>query len=74
MKLTAFTASCPFEIGDLVRIVGHNTRDSVITDIVCCQYLKSGTIKFLYELDNSKKYVRLLESGIPIGEHEEHTG
>ena len=61
MKLTAFNASCPFEIGDKIKIVTDETHILVITDIMCCHYIKSGTIEFRYELDNNNKYVLLHE-------------
>ena len=48
MKLTAFNASCPFEIGDKINVGG---RVSTITDIMCCHYVASGRIEFRYKLD-----------------------
>lgn len=60
MKLSKFTAVCPYEIGDTVydRRTG---RYRTITDIACVQYLKSGNVEFLYELDNFPNFVRISE-------------
>ena len=67
MKLAAFNAVCPFEIGDKIGMrknacaVSGRTLDVIvertITDIVCMHSVKAGTVKFLYELDNSGKLV-----------------
>ena len=67
MKLAAFNAVCPFEIGDKIGMrknacaVGGRTLDVIvertITDIVCQHSVKTGEILFLYELDNSGKLV-----------------
>jgi hypothetical protein len=67
MKLAAFNAVCPFEIGDKIGMrknacaVSGRTLDVIvertITDIVCMHSAKAGTVKFLYELDNSGKLV-----------------
>ena len=63
MKVSAFNATCPFELGDRVDI---DSSIHTITDIVCCHYIKAGKIVFAYELDNSGKYIRIFrktESG-----------
>lgn len=58
MKLAAFSARCPFEIGD--RILNGNTgRTHIITDICCIHFLKSGSVEFQYELDNSGRYIAI---------------
>ena len=70
MKLAAFNATCPFEIGDKIteRREIHPTGlafngpvftevTHTITDIVCQHSVKTGEILFLYELDNSGKLV-----------------
>lgn len=74
MKLAAFNATCPFEIGDKITerrtITPHmaeifkTTADFVeevhtITDIVCQHSVKTGKVIFLYELDNSGKLVAI---------------
>ena len=56
MQAVTFVASCPFEIGDKIRA---GKRAHIITDIVCMHHVKSGEIKFLYELDDSRKLVFL---------------
>lgn len=71
MKLAAFNATCPFEIGDKIksrRRVKPGEAETfrldpaavveevhTITDIVCVHSVKNGTVTFLYELDNSGK-------------------
>ena len=67
MKLAAFNAVCPFEIGDKIGMrknacaVGGRTLDVIvertITDIVC---MHSVTVKFLYELDNDGRLVEIV--------------
>ena len=70
MKLAAFNATCPFEIGDKIteRREIHPTGlafngpvftevTHTITDIVCQHSVNTGEILFLYELDNSGKLV-----------------
>lgn len=75
MKLAAFNATCPFEIGDKIksrRRVKPGEAEAfrldpaavveevhTITDIVCMNYVRSGKTEFLYELDDSGKLVRL---------------
>lgn len=58
MQLATFNAFCPFEVGDNV-INQHTRRIHTITDIACIHYVKAGTVMFLYELDNSGRYVRI---------------
>lgn len=70
MKLAAFNAVCPFEIGDKIGLrknacaVGGRTLDVIvertITDIVCMHSVKDGTVKFLYELDNDGRLVEIV--------------
>lgn len=70
MKLAAFNAVCPFEIGDKIGMrknacaVGGRTFDVIvertITDIVCMHSVKVGTVKFLYELDNDGRLVEIV--------------
>ena len=75
MKLAAFNATCPFEIGDKIKtrkLVREDTAERAhlspakvieevhtITDIVCEHSVKHGTVTFLYELDNSGKLVHI---------------
>jgi hypothetical protein len=75
MKLTAFNATCPFEIGDKIKIrreirgelakrfplIPATVVEEVhtITDIVCIHSVKNGAVTFLYELDNSGKLVHI---------------
>lgn len=70
MKVAAFNAVCPYEIGDRVVILeaaGKNEngvmyvqRDGVITDIACTHYIKSGEVIFAYELNGSGKYEKIM--------------
>ena len=60
MKMRAFNATCPFEIGDKIRDVATGAQ-STITDIVCVHYIKNGQINFLFELDNSGHFVILVK-------------
>lgn len=60
MKTTAFSATCPFEIGDKIRVAVTGVQRT-ITDIACVHYVKSGKIDFLYELDNSGNFVALVK-------------
>lgn len=66
MQVAAFSAKCPYEIGDKilvmkeVKIGGRETftkEHATITDIVCSHYLKSGKVTFMYELDGSGTYI-----------------
>ena len=78
MKLAAFNATCPFEIGDKIteRREIHPTGlafngpvftevTRTITDIVCVHSVKNGTVTFLYELDNSGKLVHIAATPRP---------
>ena len=67
MQQAAFIAHCPYELGDVVEIAiiegmaatGYPRREltarMIITDIIAEHSLKSGTVRFLYELDNKKR-------------------
>ena len=79
MKLAAFNAVCPVEIGDkvvILEVAGKNEngvmytqREGVITDIACTHYIKSGKVVFTYELNGSGKYERILtlqEAGLTV--------
>ncbi len=69
MKVAAFSAKCPYEIGDRVNVIkaaGSNENGQLfsvgvatITDIACTHYLKSGEVSFAYELDGSGAYIPL---------------
>lgn len=75
MKLAAFNATCPFEIGDKIKIrreirgelakrfhlIPATVVEEVhtITDIVCVHSVKNGTVTFMYELDGREPLVRL---------------
>ena len=70
MKAVAFSAKCPYEIGDRVNVVqaaGENENGQMfsagvatITDIACIHYLKNGKVTFKYELNGSGKYAALV--------------
>lgn len=70
MQVSAFSAKCPYEIGDrvnVVKVAGSNENGqlfyvgaAVITDIACTHYLKSGEVRFAYELDGSGQYAPLV--------------
>ena len=55
MKMAEFTATCPFEIGDKVRI--GLTTIKTITDIAAIHYVKRNKVEFLYELDGNNQFV-----------------
>lgn len=75
MKITAFNATCPFEIGDEIkrrRRVSPGEAECfhlnpaavveevhTITDIVCMHSAKTGKIEFFYELDGRGPLVRI---------------
>ena len=81
MKLAAFNATCPFEIGDKIKtrkLVREDMaarahlspatvieEEHTITDIVCQHSVKTGEILFLYELDNSGKLVHIAATPRP---------
>lgn len=60
MKMTTFNATCPFEIGDKIRDAVTGAQRT-ITDIACVHYIKAGRIDFLFELDNSGRFVILIK-------------
>lgn len=70
MQVVAFSAKCTYEIGDRVNVIkaeGNNKNGQLfsvgvatITDIACTHYLKSGEVRFTYELDGSGKYAPIL--------------
>ena len=70
MQMAAFSAKCPYEIGDrvvVIEVAGTNEngvmytqREGVITDIACTHYIKTGKIIFTYELNGSGKYERIM--------------
>ena len=65
MKLAAFNAVCPYEIGDRVKVIKAvngqmcSVGVSVITDIACTHYIKAGKVVFTYELDGCGRYAQL---------------
>lgn len=59
MKFAAFNARCPFELGDKIR--DEAGREHTITDIVALHSMKTMTVRFVYELDNSGKLVNLVD-------------
>ena len=73
MKMAAFNAVCPYEIGDKIKVAipaqAEKAADgqlfsvgvATITDIACTHYIKSGKIIFTYELNNSGQYAPLLD-------------
>jgi hypothetical protein len=81
MKLAAFNATCPFEIGNKIKSRRRATPGEAeafrlgpaavveevhtITDIVCEHSVKHGTVTFLYELDNSGKLVHIAAAPRP---------
>lgn len=65
MQYAAFSARCPFEIGDKVQD-GRTGAVHTITDIACIHYLKAGRVEFRYELNNSGQYI---EIAVPKVEH-----
>lgn len=71
MKLAAFNAVCPYEIGDRVRVIKAvngqmcSVGVSTITDIACTHYIRAGKIDFTYELDGCGHYAPLQEVGKP---------
>lgn len=69
MKLAAFNAVCPYEIGDKI-VTGREIHPPelafkfpaavrTITDIVCQYSAQTGEAVFLYELDGRGPLVRL---------------
>ena len=79
MQVAAFSAKCPYEIGDKIQVIttaGKNkngalymTTYATITDITCTHYLRSGRVLFTYELDGSGEYIPLItakEAGLTV--------
>ena len=79
MQVAAFSAKCPFEIGDKVVIleaagenkerIRYTERSGVITDIACTHYLRANRVLFTYELDRSGEYIPLItaaEAGLTV--------
>ena len=78
MKLAAFNATCPFEIGDKIKIrreirgelakrfhlIPATVVEEVhtITDIVCQYSAQTGEAVFLYELDGRGPLVKIQEA------------
>ena len=62
MKYAYFEASCPLEIGD--KVIDAGGIEKIITDIMCCHFIKSGDVTFHYELDNNGIYC-----GIDVKQH-----
>lgn len=58
MKLAAFNARCPYELGDSFK--GNDGKAHTITDIVALHSLKTMSVRFLYELDGNGKLVDLI--------------
>lgn len=73
MKMAAFNAVCPYEIGDKIKVaIPAQTEKkadgqlfsvgvATITDIACTHYIKSGKIVFTYELNNNGQYAPLMD-------------
>jgi len=61
MKISAFNTTCPFEIGDRVRVsVQVAIHQGVLPQKAeCVHYTRNGTIEFLYEFDNSTRYEKI---------------
>jgi hypothetical protein len=62
MKCVAFSASCPFEIGD--QVIDMNGKTHTITDIASVHYIKKEKVEFIYELDNSGEYRGIMMDGV----------
>lgn len=54
MQVAAFSAKCPYEIGDKIQVIKevnaggrkqYMTEPATITDIACTHYLKAGKVK-----------------------------
>ena len=67
MQMAEFNAVCQHEIGDKINVVKAINGQmsyvgvSTITDIACTHYVKSGEVKFTYELDNCGQYAPLVD-------------
>jgi hypothetical protein len=62
MQFSAFSAFCPYEIGDKIKDLNDNLH--TITDIASVHYLKKQNVEFRYELDNNARYVSLKVVGV----------
>lgn len=71
MQMAAFSAKCPYEIGDKIQVIKevhtggrkqYMTEYATITDIACTHYLKSGEVLFTYEPDGSGTYIPLVKA------------
>jgi len=69
MQVVAFSAKCPYEIGDKIQVIKevnaggkkqYMTEPATITDIACTHYLKAGKVLFTYEIDGSGTYIPLV--------------
>ena len=69
MQVSAFSAKCPYEIGDKIQVIKevnaggrkqYMTEPATITDIACTHYLKAGKVLFTYELEGSGTYIPLV--------------
>lgn len=69
MQVAAFSAKCPYEIGDKIQVIKevnaggrkqYMTELATITDIACTHYLKDGKVLFTYELEGSGTYIPLV--------------
>lgn len=58
MVTAQFNAYCPFEIGDKF-LDQSSERVYTITDIMCVHIVRTGTVKFRYELNYSGRFVEL---------------
>ena len=79
MQMAAFSAKCPYEIGDrvvVIEVAGTNEngvmytqREGVITDIACTHFQRENRVLFTYELDGSGEYIPLItakEAGLTV--------
>lgn len=55
MKIAAFKATCPFEIGDRIRDTSDRVHE--ITDVAAIHYVRTGKVEFRVELDHSGMFV-----------------
>lgn len=69
MKVAAFSAKSPYEIGDKIQVIKevhtgaekkYMMEQETITDIACTHYLKREEVLFTYELDGSGEYIPLV--------------
>lgn len=50
-----------FEVGD--TFFDEHGQQHLITDVMLCHYIKSGTYRVFYEVDNSGEFVDLVMKG-----------